>query len=322
MRWQHIKTVMIAILLVVNLWLGGLLINRNLTQNYLDKDVLQNTVEILGRDGILLSVDQLDAGRRTADLFSAPLPEDYNMAVVDILASSEITDVFPIPAGGTRVLTASGGSLSFDGNFGVTYLPVEVVRNTLESICAQVLADGTEISPTSFSLRDIRQYLEQLLSSAVDEHENVPAKAKVAFVFGRRLGEYTLLRCRQEVDGRELVGHTVDCLFDQNGNLLYLDGTWSFLSLSGSYSAPLYDQINILFIEKAAIDEMRDRGEIQENLKLASLELCYVLCQAETADSRGDGIYYAPAWYIRYTDGTEHIYNAITGTPITLSAST
>ena len=75
MRWQHIKTVMIAILLVVNLWLGGLLINRNLTQNYLDKDVLQNTVEILGRDGILLSVDQLDAGRRTADLFSAPFPE-------------------------------------------------------------------------------------------------------------------------------------------------------------------------------------------------------------------------------------------------------
>lgn len=321
MRWQHIKTVMIVILLAVNLWLGGLLINRNLMQNYLDKDVLQNTVEILGRDGILLSVDQLDPGRRDADLFSAPILDDYNMAVAEMLADSPAADVFPTPSGGIRVLTETGETLVLDEGFGLFYLPSGQERDVVAQLRGRLLTEGNAVSPGSFGLRELRRAVESLLSESVSGETASPARAQTEIVLAHRLGEYTLIRCRQTVDGREILGHVLDCLFAGDGTLLCLDGNWSFLPLSGNYSAPLYDQINILFMEKAAVDVLRERGDVQGALTLASLDLCYVLCHAEEADSRGDGVYYSPAWRICYTDGTERIYNAITGTPITGNAA-
>lgn len=49
-------------------------------------------------------------------------------------------------------------------------------------------------------------------------------------------------------------------------------------------------------------------------MTLENLSLCYILNTASDDDGRSM-VYYSPAWHIRYTDGTEHLYSAVTGEP-------
>lgn len=312
MRWKHIKTVMIAILLVVNVWLISLLVSRYRAQTYLDSDLLQNTVEILGRDEIYLTVDQLDARRRDADVYAAEMSDDYFEQLAGIFTTSSITEVFPTPTG-MRFITESEETISVSDGFDLTYVSAGASRETMETLCAAIINGGETAAVGSFSLRSLRETLDSLLSSTVSTGGNVaPAHAKLCFDAAWQRDGYTLIQCSQEMDGRKINGHTVLCLFDEGGTLLYLDGTWSFLSLVRNYSAQLYDQINILFMEKAALADLRASGEVEGAVTLESLSLCYILNTA-AADDGGSMVYYSPAWRIRYTDGSEHLYSAVTG---------
>lgn len=67
-------------------------------------------------------------------------------------------------------------------------------------------------------------------------------------------------------------------------------------------------------MEKAALADLRTSGEVEGAMTLENLSLCYILNTASDDDGRSM-VYYSPAWHIRYTDGTEHLYSAVTGEP-------
>lgn len=314
MRWKNIKTVMIVILLAVNVWLIYLLAGRYRAQTYLDSDLLRNTVEILARDEIYLTVDQLDARRRGADVYAAELCDDYFEQVAAIFTSSPVTEVFPTPTG-MRFITEREETVSVSVGFDLTYVCAGASREAFSGLCTTIAGEGEPVAVGGFSLRSLRDTLDTLLSSTVSGGGSVaPAHAKLCFDAAWQQDGYTLMQCSQEMDEKKINGHTVVCLFDEEGKLLYLNGTWSFLSLAHNYSAQLYDQINILFMEKAALADLRASGEVEGAMTLESLSLCYILNTASDDDGRSM-VYYSPAWRIRYVDGTEHLYSAVTGEP-------
>ncbi|MBQ2767849.1 MAG: hypothetical protein IJF49_07215 [Clostridia bacterium] len=315
MRWNHIKTVTLCLLLIVNVWMIFLLVQRHIEQSYLNADALQNAVEILAEDEIYLPVDQLDQERRDAEIYAAVREEDYYESAAAFFTASPIADIFPTPSG-LRILTEAGDSISFSTAYGVTFVRAGENRDALTERAAQIAAEGEKVSVHSFGLRNLRAKIEQCLNSTVGNGGGVAANARLHFDAAYRMDNLYLVRCSQTIDDRDVLSHSVLCLYTADGELLYLDGTWSFLSLMRNYSAQLYDQINILFIEKATVDELRAGGEISGALTMESLSLCYVLTSGGSADSGDTMVYFAPAWKITYTDGSSRVYHAVTGTSV------
>lgn len=311
MRWNHIKTVTICLLLLVNVWLIVLLAQRHAERTYPDADTLQNAVEILARDGIHLTADQISQARPDADIYGAIMREDYYEAAAALFSASPIDNVFPTPRG-VRILTEAGDSLSFGSDYSVSYLRGGENREMLVSLAEQIPAQGEKLSPGSFKVRKLRQNLKDLLEAHVGAGGTAAVGSRLTFDEICRMGDYFLVRCSQTVDGRLLLDHRVSALCSAEGEVLFLDGTWSFLSLIRNYSAPLYDRINILFIEKDAVGELRPLGEAAQSLTLESLSLCYVPTSSPGMSGES-AVYFFPAWRIAYTDGTVRVYHGITG---------
>lgn len=311
MRWNHIKTVTVCLLLLVNVWLVVLLVQRHAERTYPDADALQNAVEILARDGIQLTADQISQAHPDADIYGAVLREDYYETAAALFSASPIDNVFPTPRG-VRILTEAGDSLSFGSDYSVSYLRGGEDRESMEELAEQIPARGELLSSGSLKLRKLRRNLQDLLESRVGTGGGASVGTHLTFDEIYRLDDHYLVRCSQTVDGRLLQGHRVSALCSAEGELLFLDGTWSFLSLVRNYSAPLYDRINILFIEKDTVGELRARGEAAESLTLESLSLCYV--PTSVSEMSGESaVYFFPAWRIAYTDGTVRVYHGITG---------
>ena len=311
MRWNHIKTVTICLLLLVNVWLVVLLAQRYAERTYPDANALQNAVEILARDGIHLTTDQLSQARPDADIYEAALREDYYEIAAALFSSSPIDNVFPTPRG-VRILTEAGDSLSFGSDYSVRYLRGGENRELLEKLAEQIPTQGELLSTGSLKLRKLRRNLRDLLESHVGSVGTAAVGTRLSFDEIYRMGDYYLVRCSQTVDGLFLLDHQVNVLCSAEGELLFLDGTWSFLSLVRNYSAPLYDRINILFIEKDVVGDLRLLGEAAESLTLESLSLCYVPTSAPEMSGES-AVYFSPAWRIAYTDGTVRVYHGITG---------
>lgn len=203
MRWKNIKTVMIVILLAVNVWLIYLLAGRYRAQTYLDIDLLRNTVEILARDEIYLTVDQLDARRRGADVYAAELCDDYFEQVAAIFTSSPVTEVFPTPTG-MRFITEREETVSVSGGFDLTYVCAGASREAFSGLCTTIASEGEPVSVGGFSLRSLRDTLDTLLSSTVSGGGSVaPAHAKLCFDAAWQQDGYTLMQCSQEMDEKK-----------------------------------------------------------------------------------------------------------------------
>ncbi len=312
MRWNSIKTVMIVILLGVNLWLVWLLSGRFDARNYFDDATVQNAVEILGRDGIHLAPEQIDTRKREADLYVADMPEDYHERLAAVFTGgSPVGEAYPTPTG-QRMIAENGDTVTITGNFGVGYLAAGQNREQLAVSAEWAVRLLEPIDPKQRGLRGLRETLSERLTAGVsDSAATAPLGIRIRYEAAYRFGTYTLFVCRQEIDGKAVADHTVRALFDEAGKLVWLDGIWSFLSLSGNYSAPLYDQINILFMERTA--RLGAEGDEELALHLAAMTSCYVLTPVADADGEGSTVYFSPAWQIIYADGENVTYSAVTG---------
>lgn len=312
MRWNSIKTVMIVILLGVNLWLIWLLSGRFDARNYFDEATVQNAVEILARDGIHLSPEQIDARKREADLYVAAMPEDYHEQLAAIFTGgSPVGEAYPTPTG-QRMIAENGDAVTITGTFGVGYLAAGQNREQLSVSAEWAVRLLEPIDPKQRGLRGLRETLSGLLTAGVsDSATAAPPGTRIRYEAAYRFGMHTLLVCRQEIDGKPVADHTVRALFDGAGKLVWLDGVWSFLSLSGNYSAPLYDQINILFMERTA--RLGAEGDEEIDLYLAGMKSCYVLTPVADDEGEGSTVYFSPAWQILYADGESVTYSAVTG---------
>jgi len=314
MRWKSIISVMIVILLGVNLWLAYLLVGRYAAQTYFSQEVLQNTIEVLARDGILVRTEQIDAKKRDADIYAAAMAADYSDSVAAIFTNSPIHETFPTPTG-VRMIADNGDTLSFSGSFGINFVAGGMVGEEMSSIAEWAVRAGDAVDPGQYAMRGLREVLEARLDTDTAGGSGVTVHAKLSMDAAYRFGDYVLFRCSQALDDMPISGHTVDCLFDETGRLLWLDGTWGFLSLMRNYSAPLYDQINILFMEKAECLEQREAEAetAAATMTLSSMQFCYILHTAADPAEGGSRVYYSPAWEIVYTDGTTRTYSAVTG---------
>ncbi|MBR6603875.1 MAG: hypothetical protein IKK94_07660, partial [Clostridia bacterium] len=93
---------------------------------------------------------------------------------------------------------------------------------------------------------------------------------------------------------------------------VYVDGKWCFLSIDESFSAHTLDSVNILFIEKSALDLSKEKNEVvPQKLTVKDMSICY--CSHISLD--GSKLYLMPSWRIQWVeDGiNDTYYNAVNG---------
>lgn len=283
MNWKNIKTFLIILLVAVNIFLAAMLIGRTSLKVY-DKEAVGNISALLSEGGISAGDKFLNLKDNESKVYVCNIENDYSENVA-IKLMGEYDEVFATPDGAEFFGKDSGLKLGDD--FTLTY------------------------SKSDFNIPDSCNQMND------DEIETL--KEKISLVLGNDFEIISAessdsVQCAtimQTFDKKNIQNHTLKCYFDGD-SLSYLDGTWCFLSIDDSFSAHTLDSVNILFIEKSALELAREKDEnIPDSLTVENMSICY--CSHISLDA--SKLYLMPSWRIQWKENgiEDSYYNAVNG---------
>ena len=283
LNWKNIKIFLIVLLVAVNIFLSAMLIGRTRLKVY-DKEAVGNISALLAEGGITASENFLNLKDNDSKVYVCNIENDYSEKFVKKLMG-EYEEVFATPDG--TEFFSKDSSLMLGENFSLTYSKI-----------------GFDIpEPKDNMNKDEVESLREKISSILGTDFKIISAKKQNSV------EYAFIM--QTFEGKNIQNHTLKCYFDGDSPL-YLDGTWCFLSIDESFSAHTLDSVNILFIEKSALELAREKNEnIPKNLTVENMSICY--CSHMSLDS--SKLYLMPSWRIEWKeDGIDDsYYNAVNG---------
>ena len=283
MNWKNIKTFLIILLVAVNIFLAAMLIGRTSLKVY-DKEAVGNISALLSEGGISAGDKFLNLKDNESKVYVCNIENDYSENVA-IKLMGEYDEVFTTPDGAE--FFGKDSSLKLGDDFTLTY------------------------SKTDFNIPDSCNQMND------DEIETL--KEKISLVLGNDFEIISAessdsVQCAtimQTFDKKNIQNHTLKCYFDGD-SLSYLDGTWCFLSIDDSFSAHTLDSVNILFIEKSALELAREKDEnIPDSLTVENMSICY--CSHISLDA--SKLYLMPSWRIQWKENgiEDSYYNAVNG---------
>ena len=309
MDLKRIKTVMIVILIIINAFFVYNLAIEYRDRVYIDDSVLEDAVNILSRSGIEIASDIIPKKKPDTPVYEGLFGEDYNESVAKLLSGSEIESAFSIPQG-MRFVAENGSVVEISTDYDVVFYSSDADRYAAFSgIISGALANGTVDDTADFS-KDLYDLLCRDISASVG-YESFGAVCDG--VYRDKESGYSIVKYSQTLGDAPLYGHEIYSVFDRD-SLVYMEGKWTFLSTNKEYSSQLYDQVNILFMEKKSVDktlaEYKERGETPDiSLEIAALDSVY--CTYFNDDR--SGLYFIPAWCITYADGRSVVYDTHSG---------
>ena len=283
MNWKNIKTFLIILLVAVNIFLAAMLIGRTSLKVY-DKEAVGNISALLSEGGISAGDKFLNLKDNESKVYVCNIENDYSENVA-IKLMGEYDEVFATPDGAE--FFGKDSSLKLGDDFTLTY------------------------SKSDFNIPDSCNQMND------DEIETL--KEKISLVLGNDFEIISAessdsVQCAtimQTFDKKNIQNHTLKCYFDGD-SLSYLDGTWCFLSIDDSFSAHTLDSVNILFIEKSALELAREKDEnIPDSLTVENMSICY--CSHISLDA--SKLYLMPSWRIQWKENgiEDSYYNAVNG---------
>ena len=283
MNWKNIKTFLIILLVAVNIFLAAMLIGRTSLKVY-DKEAVGNISALLSEGGISAGDKFLNLKDNESKVYVCNIENDYSENVA-IKLMGEYDEVFATPDGAE--FFGKDSSLKLGDDFALTY------------------------SKSDFNIPDSCNQMND------DEIETL--KEKISLVLGNDFEIISAessdsVQCAtimQTFDKKNIQNHTLKCYFDRD-SLSYLDGTWCFLSIDDSFSAHTLDSVNILFIEKSALELAREKDEnIPDSLTVENMSICY--CSHISLDA--SKLYLMPSWRIQWKENgiEDSYYNAVNG---------
>ncbi len=286
MNWKNIKTFLIILLLAVNIFLSAMLLGRTRLKVY-DKEATGNISVLLLDGGISADEKFLNLKDNDSRVYVCNIESNYSAKVANKLMG-EYEEVFATPGGAE--FFGKDSSLKIGEDFSLSYSK-----------------NGFDVSEPKDDMNkdEIKEFSEKLSMFLDTDFKILSAKKQDST-------EYALIM--QTFDEKNIQNHTLKCYFE--GDLpVYLDGTWCFLSIDESFSAHTLDSVNILFIEKSALELAREKDEnIPEKLTVDNMSICY--CSHISLD--GSKLYLMPSWRIEWKENgiEDTYYNAVNGEKI------
>lgn len=313
MSFKTLKTLLIVLLCVVDIFLGVLLYSQRRAFSQTDGEVIENAVELLDRGGIGVSADELSRlPGEVSVLFcteNGTGTDESLPPIVTSLCGDGVAENFSrhMITNGIRIVHSGGEIFEFysDGENGapgrteLLYLSGEE-----EPGPAAIFASGTELGEKS-GKKAAALLGELLLPSGKDR------KNRIAFetVAASEDGEGNIaLTAVETADGVLIDGCAVTCVI-RGDRVTYLSGGLVCFSASEEYTAEMSDRIGVLFAEMR--DYLPQSG--RERLEVKSCEMVYTPLSAPSDGGSAAGYYLIPSWKIEYDGDIARKINAING---------
>lgn len=318
MNINRVLSILLILLVVVNIYLGVSIYSLYRSRNYIDDDLLTAAVEKFTANGITLHEGAIPTRKQEGYIYVGEL-DDYNYAgVVKELSGPDSVDNFTLMPDGYKYTLKNGDVFEFKNNYEFSY--------NLEKY-KSILADDT-----SLNIEDL-QVATGTEAAAVSEKITAFFK-KPAFVgtypvdividkvlYGGKMQEsgadvyYAYFY--QAIDGVRLKGFDITAIVSAYNSEYYLTaahGRYSFFRITERFDSQIYDQVNILFIDKYAGTY---DGETGEKI-ISDVSPVYTAYPGNETEGQRREVYFVPAWKITYGSGNYNVYNAYNGALYTI----
>jgi len=312
MKWKNIKTLFIILFAAVTVYLSVIIGVRYREMSYVDEQVARDAIELLAAYGITVNEETIPKKLIKYDVVEGEFSSDYFQNGVGISLKSDDFTSYATPSGSIKYINNSNGS-TFE-HFSPFDLVYKKVADSIGGVEYKYEIDGDDVQVENEKIENrIKNELISLFGSdAVSRDDNNGFSVKVKSVYHEKILDIYKANLIQTLDGCVIYGNEIYVEMDSSG-LNYLSGTMILNKSYSSYTADLYDQVNILFIERQHLVSNTEQDQNSEAVKLdktvSSMETVY--CVSWSYDR--SKYYLIPSWKIVYSDGTESIINAVNG---------
>ncbi len=296
MNWTSLKTYLIILLVVINLFLGLSYINSLNKTSHLDENAIVNTVELLGKHGVEIEASDIPSRVYDSSIIECPYSEDYYEKVAISISSSEKESINILPDNSIKITTESGESFTFDSGFGISYNRASATDDS------PLLT--LEYSPDSDKPASLTKEQNRALSSFLyPEYQGNKTFSYSIRSVAKKDGENAIVVCEQNIGGIPVGDHSITVELDKDA-VIYAAGYWFFPTDSKSYSYRLYDQLSILIKETQITNSNESQSE---GYKITSVDHIY----STYWSANRDNVYFVPSWAITTENFENRVYNAI-----------
>ena len=312
MNWKKVKTIIIVILLVVNLFFVYNIYIQYKNIYLIDKKSINTTVELLEQNNIIISADIIPEKKLTANIYECRFDENYYKVITKIMGTENYSK--NIISNGIQFISNDHGDIFEFYNI----LNVKYYKNSDEKIDDKYIEEvKNELSGLSslLSVRPVNNNYLKLISGFLfpDSNKNNRRANKSnieisGMLYDDKKSRY-IVSCYQTLENYKIE----QCEFFviiKNDLILYIEGMIIFDLFENDNTDQFCDQLNILFLEKSYIDEYKRNIVSEDDIyKIISFmpEYCIIWYTEKNI------FYLVPAWRIGYSDGTVRIRNAIDG---------
>lgn len=293
MNSKNILKLLAVLLVAVNAILLFMVLSVYKEKNYIDESYINNTYGIFNEENISIESGAIPNERFQGYIYSAAVDEDYYESAAKNITGEGISTRFLIP-GGYALTTETGKSLEFSGGYYFKYAFSENESYDISEIGTDNVSSGTK--------KKLLRTAEKLICA--DDEGEYCSETEISDVSYIKKDRIYILTLKKTLDNVEIYGQKLTFVIDEELNVLYAEGNWCFYSNTDRYSSQIYDQVNILFIEKA--------GRTDEDVPataIVSVSPQYILY----SNSENPSVLLVPGWKIEYADGSYKIFDAENG---------
>lgn len=329
MNWSSVKNLLIAILVAANLFLIYNVVRQGRTLRYVDEEEILGAIEILSRDGLDVSFEDIPKEKFEASVYESLYSDEYYTEAAEALTDSKRELLYTLPEGGISIGTEDGSTVEFDTEFGFRYVRFDISD---AAAYTEITADNfnsfskNKSELASSELKSFSKKASDILDKIVGDDSAL--SSRVVQSFYDRNTDVTYLLAEQTLDGYKVHSHYALCVFE-GGKLVFAQGRWYFAPLDEKYNTELYDQVNILFTDLEMLrsgsvelldDDLTDIAEglqtsvdipdEDEPIEVKSMSACYAIYW----NSEKTSLFFIPAWQIEHNNTLDVVYNATNGT--------
>jgi len=309
MGWHKLKLVLAAVLAAANLLMLFLILRQARSSDYLPAEAVTEITALLERDGISLAEGALQTKKQSLVIYSGDIGDTYYADTAAAVSRSDVSLSFSTPSGVVFTMI-NGDRCAFEGGFRLRYDAAGCAGLLAKAGFGEFPIDGAgeNLYPLSAAEeRSVRDTVSRFLADAAGTAERslqYEIEYEVRFCGTEPRTQVQYAVCTQLVKGTAITN--LRSVFAVQGDrVIGMRGKWCFSEIHTTYSAQLYDQINILYKAKDRIAEERN----SVHTVLTSLSLAYAVYYH--ADS--DLFYLIPTWNITTDEGNTYILNAVNG---------
>jgi len=315
MKWLKITMLFTIILAVVNAFLGYNIYRQYVIENQIDMTARNDTVALMKNSGINVTQDMIGIRKPSLLLCEFDFFEDYEeycSRAAMIISGESVSENLTshMINNGIKIIASESGDVFefYDGNvFSFMYAAGGNTEWEKYESEEDDIRLGKLYPSDSGSYKKYSSIIsEDMFENNIDLYPPDDSFGiAVDEVYRDNKSESVIVYFRQTYSGYPI--HKMDAFAVICGEeVVYAKGSLIIGGIGKSYSSVLYDQINILLIEKNYLDFVGKEAEI---MNITALDEVYTLFWNQERTK----FYMIPSWNIQYDWQISHIRNMVDG---------